>query len=391
MLHSIILMKHHLYTTLPLLITFCIGIYISFSNQKSIYINSAISAGEYLLKNIDEEGKYTYEYNPLTKKVSNHYNILRHAGTTYSLLELYQLTGDQRLLKSSEQAIGYLIRNTQECVKIPDANCLVEDEETKLGGNGLAILAVSKYTEVTGDSEYLEYAQSLAQFITQTQSEAGQFTHHMVSSSTGEILPFESSYYPGEAIFALTRLYEQDKDNKWIEAAHKGAMWLIEVRDKDKDIYTIQHDHWLLYALNELHKDNRNPIYLEHTKKIVDGIILKQNIGYNGSQKVWNGGYYIPPTSTATATRNEGLTAAYQIFKREKEKEYMKKTLDTIQRGLHFQIANQITQDDVNTLNINPNSIGAFYHSLDNYDIRIDYVQHNISAILGYINILNSK
>ncbi len=33
-------------------------------------------------------------------------------------------------------------------------------------------------------------------------------------------------------------------------------------------------------------------------------------------------------------------------------------------------------------------ALGGFHRSLTNYEIRIDYVQHNISAILGLMRIM---
>ncbi len=36
-------------------------------------------------------------------------------------------------------------------------------------------------------------------------------------------------------------------------------------------------------------------------------------------------------------------------------------------------------------------AIGGFFESLDEYNIRIDYVQHNISALLGYYEILKNE
>ena len=68
-------------------------------------------------------------------------------------------TGDAEYLAAAEKGLGYLRRHIIDCPTAPTAACVLEDDEIKLGGNGLALLALSKYMAVTGSRGDLSLAQ----------------------------------------------------------------------------------------------------------------------------------------------------------------------------------------------------------------------------------------
>jgi hypothetical protein len=47
---------------------------------------------------INKKGKFLYSYLPHKNKYENKYNILRHAGTVYSMLEIHEVMNDDILL-----------------------------------------------------------------------------------------------------------------------------------------------------------------------------------------------------------------------------------------------------------------------------------------------------
>jgi rhamnogalacturonyl hydrolase YesR len=368
-----------------------IGLF-SYFTRESAYLHAARLGGDYLVAHTHTDGSFVYEYNPVTNEESYAYNIVRHAGTTYALLELYEATGEQKYLSAAEYALTYLEKSAVPCPKMPDALCIEEGNETKLGGNALAVLAFSKYisltTPVNGTHKYLTLAQKLAQFIVNTQAPDGEFIVHKILIDTAEKTAFESEYYPGEALFALARLYEIDKNQKWIAAAHKGAHWLIDVRDANVAIQNLNHDHWLLYALNELYSNRPDEIYFSHAQKIMQSIVAAQHTQKTDGQEDWNGGFYDPPRSTPTATRSEGLGAAYWLFKKAGDEAYAYVALDAMEKAVAFQLRTQFTASELRTLKGDPSGVGGFHESLDGYAVRIDYVQHNVSSLLALDRIL---
>lgn len=387
--------------TLAIAATILVGIagfshYRLAAEQPYSYQEAVMLGAEYLVRHTNEDGSFVYEYNPITDTASRSYNILRHAGTTYSLIETYAelqrhpegedaSVSSEELRQAIDRALEYLMRHAAPCPAHPGALCVAEEGEIKLGGNALAILALATHAQVFDSPEHLDAARGLAEFLLRTQSREGEFTIHKMSS-TGEKDVFVSGYYPGEALFALTQLAAVTEDERYWEAAHRGAKWLIEVRDGGKPPEALDHDHWLLYALAELYAHRPDPLYLAHTERLVAAITSAQHRNLPDKYEKWNGGYYSPPRSTPTATRTEGLMAAHRLCTRAGASLCASDAINSARLGAEFQLRTLMTPRKAAALGAAAESIGGFHESLDDYTIRIDFVQHNISALLALMH-----
>lgn len=349
-------------------------------------LSAARRGGEYLAQAVEPDGQFIYAYRPKTDEALDKYNILRHSGTIYAMLELYEVTRDPQLLSAAELAIQYLLRSIKPA---DDGNaCVVEGGYVKLGGNALAALALAKYTEVTGDMQYLSEARALGRWVQSVQKANGDFVHKQAYPQ-GEVADFVSQYYPGEALLALVRLYALDSDERWLDTAERGARYLINVRDRGKTISQLTHDHWLLYALRELYGHRPDPQYFTHAMSIAQAIIRSQN--RNPSYRDWLGSYYRPPRSTPTATRSEGLCAAYHLAQAAGHVGQAQEILQAIRLGVAFQLQTQFRPETAMYLSHPQRVLGGFRRSLTNFEIRIDYVQHNISSLLELRRILGER
>jgi hypothetical protein len=398
--------------------------------------DAARLGGRYLAGALDAGGRFTYRYRADTGTVRAGYNIVRHAGAVYSLIELYEATKDAQTLAAAERALGYLLRQIQPAgpakpatrgeppnperehkpigtveqsnpEKTRDAGggeaeraCLVEDGEVKLGGNALAVVALAKYAAVTGRREHVGTAIALGEWILGAQAENGRFTIHQETYPAGEpVSGFVSEYYPGEAVLALVRLQALAPgrgSRDWLDAGERGARWLITNRDGDLPDDKLPHDHWLLYALNELYRLRPEPILLAHARRLARVIIASQHRA--PAVPEWRGGYYEPPRTTPTATRSEGLAAAYALVRdfggpgdpgAEGDSE-AERILDALRLGIGFQLRTQFVPATAIYLPEPGRALGGFHNTLDDSEIRIDYVQHNISSLLALARILGA-
>jgi len=347
---------------------------------------SMVQSGKYLTSAIDSRGKFNYIYLPQNDAIPTNYNILRHCGTTYSLLELYELTRDENVLNTAKLAIDYLMNFVKpyliENIENFETACIVENDIIKLGGNGLALVGLSKYTEITKDDKYLSLMSKLAKWITLVQSKDGSFFIHKQNYSNKMIFNWKSGYYPGESILGLLRLYKLDNNSEWLEASNKAAQYIIE------NMPVENHDHWLLYALNDLHFFSPKEIYIEHSLKIVDDIINSQ---INQSNYPDTLGCFNNINTTPAATRVEGLISAYKLCRDNRREDKLSGILNSIELSVKFQMQAQFRAENAMYFDKPELIQGAFYKNLLDFEIRIDYIQHNLSAIIGLYNILISK
>lgn len=354
-------------------------------------LDAARLAGDYLVRTSRPDGRFLYEYHPLQGPTLAKYNILRHAGTTYSLAELYEATGDERYKATAEKAIEFLLsRAVPERIDDQDVLVVLDDEDqVKLGGNALAVVALCRQVRATGDRSRLETIRKMARWIVSCQDENGRFTTHIKGGTGGGLTPFESLYYPGEAILALLRLYQIDPDPLWLDAAEKGAAYLIEVRDRGLSDRQLPHDHWLLYGLNDLYRLRKRPLFLDHALRLARVIGASQI--RTPMYPDWLGGFDRPPRSNPTATRTEGLCAAYALARDFGHAKQAEEILVTVRRALCFQLQTQWRPESVMYFPDPQLPLGGFHETLTDFDTRIDHVQHNLSALLAARAILETN
>jgi len=350
---------------------------------------SSRAAADYIARIIDERGKHNYQYLPVRDRDSSSYNMLRHGGTTYALMQAYDRFRDPAYKEAAERSFEYLLGRTELREDPgpwgPNYRFIIEDRKAKLGGSGLALVAMSHYTEATGDMRYLDEMKEFARFIVKMQDpESGKLISYFDYGPTAEVPDEDSIYYPGEALYGLGKFYFIDKDPLWINTANKGAYWLIFDRDADKEPLRLPHDHWLMMALSYLYAHTGDEAYKTHCMNITSAVEHKHRSRDHDMVENYPdylGTYYKVARVTPVACRVEGLVGAVDLCKLAGT-EY-RSYLNMAATSAGFSMTLQF--DPVNSFYLpNPRkALGGFKAGIYENDIRNDYVQHNLSGMLG--------
>ncbi len=323
----------------------------------------------YLANAIDENGKFDYGVNPVNDFHFITYNILRHAGTIWSVIMQYDTTHDETLIPKIDSAIEYMLSS----IESPDDDhaYLVERkaDEIKLGGNAVAIITLSTYMQVFKSDKYRELIRKIANSILDSQEADGSYYHVLSYPDYKRKERDRIVYYDGEATFALARAYSVTGDEKYLNGAKKALDYFI-----DND-YTRFCDHWIAYSVNEV------TMYDPEEKYLNFGL---RNANENLT-RIFN-------QDTTFHTFLELLMAAYELYERVNTKKlnasYMQKFnreafIRTIYRRAHYMLNGYLYPEFAMYMK-NPLGVAeTFCVRHDSYRVRIDDVQHYIG---GYYN-----
>ncbi len=330
------------------------------------------NGANYLINCIKEDGAFIYEIDPISGKTGKGYNILRHAGAMFVLYQVLPILNIPHAPALLEKSTSYLKLFIKPLNDSGELFCVVENDAVKLGGSALALLALTaRYKLIRNESE-LALMQNLGNFLVGMQQPSGKFKSKFYFSSRRDS-GFESTYYPGEAILALLRLYAIDANPKWLDTAKGGIDYLIRnpVRNANG---AHGHNHWLATALVDFFLLTHESAAYDELCRISDGTLASMD----KNRKKGKNGYTF--SSAAMATRGETLTLARMVETRYgKDGSGVRLAAaieEVIDYCLNFQINRPTTFRQIDLT-------GGLMHGRTNRTLRIDYAQHFMQVLIN--------
>lgn len=323
----------------------------------------AKSGALHLAKLTGSEGRFRYRYDSDSDKDQSGYNVLRHAGTIWAMLDVYVTTRDPALLSAAERAAAFLLDQYLRFYKDVRGTCISEDNKIKLGGNALSALALLQVYRLSGDDFLLAVAERLCHFMLDQKSEHGDFVHKRYFKS-GKVSAFRSEYYVGEALLALISCYEITGEARVLQEVKS-----VEADLAKQDYGVKEHSHWMLYSLEMLQRHDDSSHIYDHAAKIA-------------REMVFDPKYISWGRSTPIACRSEGLLAFLRMDH---------SGADDL--ALVAAARNRVEQNLAAQMNFRLDG-GSFVRGggdRRDREVRIDYIQHNISSFLHYARLISGE
>jgi hypothetical protein len=200
---------------------------------------------------VKDDGAFIYGRFPCFDKEIGAYNAIRHCLSVISLMEAYELSGDESYREAIRSTYRYYMNRF--VVYAQDGSAVVVDwdnsDEIRLGTMGLSIIMILKYAELFGDQTDMGKALGLAETVMRLQNrQTGEFVHVLSYPSLDVKDRFRVVYYPGEACYGLLMLYAHVRDDRYLQCVEKAFDFFIA------NHYERYYDHWLSYSVNELTK-----------------------------------------------------------------------------------------------------------------------------------------
>lgn len=327
-----------------------------------------LDASAFLENQVRVDGSFVYGVYPQFDDEIEGYNIVRHASTIWSLICRYRLAPDDELEKKVNKTIEYmldsLLFDAHEVAYLYEK----KDNEIKLGGCGIAVVALTEYMDVFQTEKYKDVCIALGKgILSMLDQESGTY-YHVLNGNFTRKEEFRTVYYDGEATFALCRLYSLTGDPVWLDAAQSAVDHFIEAD------YTQYKDHWVAYSMNEITKyiTDRPEYYtfaLENAQKNLQEISRRD---------------------TTYHTYLELLMSTFEIYDRMIENGGSAEGFDlwTFLKTIYTRASRQLNgffYPEYAMYMENPQRIlNSFMVRHDGYRVRIDDVQHNIGGYYLY-------
>ena len=342
----------------------------------------------WLARVVRHDGSFFYSYDPARDAYEGtRYNEVRHAGTTYAVFQLAGASDDPRLRTAAASGARYIAESSRAVSNLPGRG-FVFGGRVKLGGQALALVALLEGRRVRQDTTDDALIRELADFLLalELKGHPGQY-YQSVQAQTGEKqLEPASKFHPGEALLALTRLARHFPDGPYLAAAQRAADYLMLRRDGD--LVTAarppREDHWLAIALSELYRLHGNEGYATVATKQAESMIDHQFTAEDGFPQLIGAPRRGWPISyTSTATKGEALVAVWGLKAFARDATGMTRVATAARRNLQFQLRVQFSPENSALFPCPDRVIGGWGRNAEDPTIRIDYVQHNISGLIG--------
>lgn len=368
---------------------------------KTAEVDTAIRlSGSYIVRQARENGRFVYRTNTNPKvPVPRKYNMLRHAGAMYALASYWQLHPSPEGLHALKSANTFLLSQVRELDDVPDTMAVWSDPginrgtdplRAKLGGTGLGLVAMTAFERLVPGSTPKKQLECLGNFLLFMQRDDGGFYTIYYPVYPGRDDSWTSLYYPGEAALGLLMLNDILPSVEWVRGAKEALLFLARERKTKAEVPA---DHWALIATQKLFadatstNDRERDALVAHARQVVR-FMLSEYASQRGDAEL-DGCFSADGRTTPTATRLEGLLAATRILS---EDDVIQAEInDALRRGTRFLLRSQIQSGDyaggipravARLPETDPNWSESF--NLRATEIRIDYVQHALSAFIGY-------
>jgi hypothetical protein len=303
-------------------------------------------------------------------------NMVRQGGALFILGEAYRKNPETvpQLGQGIEKAIAYFESVSLEGKADDDFRCVSNFEGSstcKLGATALVLTGILGYVEGNPDKKekYQGLIEDYTSYISAAQKKEGGFSGVYRKSKGFD--QEESPFSNGEALLALVRVYQYEKDEPTKEAIDLTFSYLKD-KEFDSALYL-----WAMAALKDMQRLWPNQTYVAYAQEFTNWRMARAS----RTQRDRNTCAYI-----------EGVTSAYSVLETvDATKKLLRSEIDHF-NAMHSNL--QLGKDDLYRVEIENGKVdlvkqkdptrahGGFLTAHSVPTQRIDFTQHCVSAYL---------
>jgi hypothetical protein len=342
---------------------------------------------EWLHRANGPDGRFIYGYVPALKTTLDGDHYLRQAGAAFALARAARYLGDDRHAARARQAVLTLLSDTavdprDPKVRMPTLPAIMVNH---LAAAGMLLLAIHELPDPAED--LLQQSDQLAEFIRRQQQANGSLAYGDPKTDPDGI-----NYYPGEALHGLM-----------LSQRHRPAAWKNTVARKALDYYRPwwqEHKNmafvpWQTAAFTEAFLRTKEQAFADFVFEMNDWLCELQYPLLDARHPLWGGGFMgwhdgkvlVEPPQIGTASYAESLAEACRTARAAADLGRYPRYRQALERALQFIARLQYTEANTQHFSdwYRPALVGAFHASPQDGNLRVDYTQHAVCALVQYL------
>jgi hypothetical protein len=335
-------------------------------------------------------GEFLYGWLPALNKPMEGNQFLRQAGAAVALARAAKFFHNDGYAARARQSVLWLLEQTGPSPTDPQARCttLPSGQVNRLGAAGLLLLAIHELPNPAPN--LLDQGEQLARYIYRRMAPDGSLTY---ADGPDDADPEGVSYYPGEALYGLMRS-QQLRPAPWKLAFAQKALTYYRA-------YWKGHHHpafvpWQSAAFGEAYRHTKDAGCAEFVFEMNDWLAALQYDQSNCRTPQWYGGFQNfadgKPLATAPqvgcAAYAESLVEAGRVARQMPDAPRYERYRSAAEGCLQFLTTLQYTE--ATTQHFTPAYrqrmlLGGFFASSTDGNLRVDYTQHAVCAMVQYL------
>lgn len=315
---------------------------------------------DYIVKHQKPGGFFHESYEPFRNRLHDGFTPPRVAHAAWTLARAFRVLGRSDLKDAAEKTVDSLLK----AMRVSESGTWLEFSKGAPSVSEIAFLILAICEFPVGDHRR-QLVRSLAETIWSRIDRHGRIATHRTS---GKVPDVHQDYAPGQALLALAAATESGLTEIKQSSLQNAFRYYRHRFRHNRDFGQVS---WMMQAFSRWWRVQPDPEFAGLVFEIGDWILEFQSDKSGGFMN----GHQSDTPGFTTALYLEGIAAAASISGQNKY-------LDAYMRGMHFLQRLTILPGHAPVLPNSEYATGGLRQSLYTSFVRLDFVQHALSAVL---------